>query len=1092
MIHKRIKGSGQQPDRVISVDALPSAQARSEPAIGSFVEVRSRPWLVEGIEDRGNGLSVLKLSCISDDAQGDRLEVAWKAEVGARILNDDVWSRIAESGTDDAVTFAAYLRTLKWNTATAADRDLFQAPFRAGIRLDAYQLLPLRKALRLPRVNLLIADDVGLGKTVEAGLILRELLLRRRIDFTLVAAPPAMTLQWQDELESKFGLTFTVIDRERLAELRRLRGFGVNPWSTGSRFIVSTRLLTDEGYIAGLRDILGGFRPRALLILDEAHHAAPASGARYAVDSQFTKAMRDIAGRFEHRLFLTATPHNGHSNSFSALLEMLDPQRFTRGVEVRPRDLEPVMVRRLKEDLRRIGEPFPERVVEPIVLDNLPTDTVELRLAEMLSGYGELRGRRISRLPRHQLAQAKLAFVGLQQRLLSSVAAFAKTLDVHRRSLRSAASSIPEAAVRGFVRANDGLADLLAIGTEKDAEAALDADEEAAARAATEAGAAGSSEADFQAEMAMVDKMLAIARPFASRPDARVRWLSDWILQNMCPGGRWNERRLILFTEFEDTRRWLEKRLLEVFGDIDGGEDRVGVFSGITGTDRREAIKRAFNADPAVEPLRILICTDAAREGINLQTRCCDLIHVDLPWNPSRLEQRNGRIDRKLQPSPKVYCRYFRYAQRPEDIVLDALVRKTETIRTQLGSTGQVIEERITERLVVAGIDRRRVQAEADEIEAEADPDRTARAVAEMDDATQARHQRLLRDLDDLRKALERSRERVGVDHRELQQVVATALQRAGSAFRPAPAVEQVDVPTFQLDPDDPAFAHDAAWADVFDDLRDRRRRRGERLSEWRRATPIRDVSFEPPNRPEVSNVVQLHLEHRLVRRLLSRFLSQGFQAGLQRVCAVIGPGAQPRAVLVGRLAVYGPGAARLHEEFLPVTAIWTEADRDRRALRPLGERGQETTLGQLEDALRDARAPGIAVISRLHALARQDADELEPELQRRAGIRLSEVTKDLAGRGEAEAKSLADLLRAQRDRIAKAASAPDDQQMSLPGIADDERRQREQDRRHWAVRLQELERELESEPKRVRASYAVRAHRLEPVGLVYLWPVTG
>ena len=581
------------------------------------------------------------------------------------------------------MTFAAYLRTLKWSTATAADRDLFQAPFRAGIRLDAYQLLPLRKALRLPRVNLLIADDVGLGKTVEAGLILRELLLRRRIDFTLVAAPPSMTLQWQDELEAKFGLSFTVIDRERLAELRRLRGFGVNPWATGSRFIVSHRLLTDEAYAAGLRDILGGFRPRALLILDEAHHAAPASGARYAIDSQFTRALRDIAGRFEHRLFLTATPHNGHSNSFSALLEMLDPQRFTRGVEVRPRDLEPVMVRRLKEDLRQIGEPFPERVVEPIILDHLPVDAPELKLAQMLSAYGELRGRRISRLPRNQVAQAKLVFVGLQQRLLSSIAAFARTLDVHRRSLSITATAVPEAAVDVFVRPADDVQDLLSVGSEADAEAALDADEESAARAATEAGAAGSSEADLAAELVLVDEMLALARQHASRTDARVRWLVDWVKQNLCPDGRWNARRLILFTEYEDTRRWLEKRLLEAFGDVDGGEDRIGVFSGITGTDRREAIKRAFNADPAIEPLRILICTDAAREGINLQTRCHDLIHVDLPWNPSRLEQRNGRIDRKLQPSPQVFCRYFRYAQRPEDIVLEALVRKGETIRTQ-------------------------------------------------------------------------------------------------------------------------------------------------------------------------------------------------------------------------------------------------------------------------------------------------------------------------------------------------------------------------------------------------------------------------
>lgn len=129
-----------------------------------------------------------------------------------------------------------------------------------------------------------------------------------------------------------------------------------------------------------MRDLLGEFRSRALFILDEAHHAAPSSGARYAISSQLTRAVRDLAERFEHRLFLSATPHNGHSNSFSALLEMLDPQRFTRGVEARPKDLEPVMVRRLKSDLRRLGEAFPERKVEPIIIDGLPDDAPELEL----------------------------------------------------------------------------------------------------------------------------------------------------------------------------------------------------------------------------------------------------------------------------------------------------------------------------------------------------------------------------------------------------------------------------------------------------------------------------------------------------------------------------------------------------------------------------------------------------------------------------------------------------------------------------------------------------------------------------------------
>jgi hypothetical protein len=146
-------------------------------------------------------------------------------------------------GTDDPNVFSAYLCALRWNTATAADRDLFQAPFRAGIHQDAYQVFPLRKALRLPRVDLLIADDVGAGKTVEAGLVLRELLLRRRVDLLLVAAPAGMVRQWQDELEIKFGLSFTLVDREHLATLRRERGYTGNPWSSGSRFIISHSLM---------------------------------------------------------------------------------------------------------------------------------------------------------------------------------------------------------------------------------------------------------------------------------------------------------------------------------------------------------------------------------------------------------------------------------------------------------------------------------------------------------------------------------------------------------------------------------------------------------------------------------------------------------------------------------------------------------------------------------------------------------------------------------------------------------------------------------------------------------------------------------
>ncbi len=417
------------------------------PEPGQIAYVRQRRYLVEEVTapSAAGDATLVDLSCLDDDAQGQPLSVLWEHELESRVLTDDGWAAVAEKGFDDPALFAAYLRTLSWNCVTATDPNLFQSPFRAGIRIDAYQLEPLRKALRLPRVNLFIADDVGLGKTIEAGLIARELLLRRRIDRIVVACPPSILEQWRDEMEARFGLTFTILDRAHVTRMRRERGFSVNPWTTHSRFLVSHRLLIDEAYASGLRDWLGEFAPQSLLIVDEAHNTAPSSGARYAIDSQITRAIRDIAPRFEHRLFLSATPHNGHSNSFSALLEILDPQRFCRGVRVLKGQLDEVMVRRLKSDIRALEGGFPKRTVVQVDIDGLPADAPELVLAEKLDAYRLEREKRLALETRSRQAAAALVIGTLQKRLLSSIEAFAKTLTVHRKSVARALDEAREA-----------------------------------------------------------------------------------------------------------------------------------------------------------------------------------------------------------------------------------------------------------------------------------------------------------------------------------------------------------------------------------------------------------------------------------------------------------------------------------------------------------------------------------------------------------------------------------------------------------------------------------------------------------------------
>src|SRR5438105_764862 len=225
------------------------------PQAGEIVQVRQRRYLVEDAIPPVNGgdSSLVALSCVDDDAQGQQLEVLWERELDAQVLSAEAWEQIASRGFDPADKFAAYLNVLRWNCVTSTDPTLLQSPFRAGIRLDAYQLEPLRKALRLPRVNLFIADDVGLGKTIEAGLIARELLLRRKVREIVIACPPSMLLQWREELDSRFGLRFEILDKDYIHKVRRERGFGVNPWTTHSRFLISQRLLIDEAYASSLQ-----------------------------------------------------------------------------------------------------------------------------------------------------------------------------------------------------------------------------------------------------------------------------------------------------------------------------------------------------------------------------------------------------------------------------------------------------------------------------------------------------------------------------------------------------------------------------------------------------------------------------------------------------------------------------------------------------------------------------------------------------------------------------------------------------------------------------------------------------------------------
>jgi len=244
---------------------------------------------------------------------------------------------------------------------------------------------------------------------------------------------------------------------------------------------------------------------------------------------------------------------------------------------------------------------------------------------------------------------------------------------------------------------------------------------------------------------------------------------------------------------------------------------------------------------------------------------------------------------------------------------------------------------------------------------------------------------------------------------------------------------------------------------------------------------------------------VHLHLEQRVVQRLLGRFTAQGFvHHDLSRACFAQATDSIPRVILLGRLCLYGVGAARLHEELIPVTARWAAPDIRKGPLSPYAKDAEAKTMGLLEDAL--LKAGGIKltpeVVDSLQQAAANDIHELLPHLETRGEEYAADAEKKLAARGAAEAKAMREILETQQKHISatvKRISKLDPNQMRLNfGEVEDELLQLDANKRYWAKRLEEIREELKTEPTRIEELYTIKARRVEPVGLVYLWPVTG
>ncbi|MCC6899945.1 MAG: DEAD/DEAH box helicase family protein [Polyangiaceae bacterium] len=1045
------------------------------PTPGQLVTVRNRRFVVTGVEASTSQLDLyaelvaqsaqhlVSLQSVEDDGAGEELAVIWEIEPGTQVYEKATLPDPTQ-GFDDPARLGAFLDAVRWGAVASADVQHLSAPFRSGIKIEDYQLDPVVRALSMPRVSLLIADDVGLGKTIEAGLVAQELLLRNRARTMLVVCPAGLQIQWRDQMREKFGLEFRIVDSELMKELRRRRGLHVNPWTHFPRLITSMDFIKRDRPLRLMREALPAEgmpafpRKFDLLIVDEAHNVAPAGrGGHIALDTLRTQAIRTIAKHFEHKLFLTATPHNGYTESFSALLELLDDQRFVRTVAPDDAQKAAVMVRRLKKELPPddLGRPrFPRRSLEALPVAY--TDP-EKRVHQALQRYAEAR----LEGPGNDVEALATEFVVklLKKRLFSSPEAFRLTLEKHAKSVQEARTAKRRKALKstGILR------------REIEAAEEENADDSAYEERAGEVVAETSTvfRPLSPAEEKLLGELQAWAGKAAGRPDSKAKALVAWLEQTLRPGGKWNDTRAIVFTEYRATQNWLQE-LLAAEGFTKGG--RLLTLYGGMPTEDRERVKSAFQADPEDSSVRILVATDAASEGIDLQRHCNRLIHYEIPWNPNRLEQRNGRVDRHGQKHDVEVFHFvgedFQASADPKkqpgelEGDLEFLMRaalKVEQIRDDLGSAGDVIASQVEEAML-----GKRLRLDAERATARAEKVRSAlRTPLEI-------RERITRLLEKLRES--KAELRVSPEH--LKAVVDVGLELAGH-----PPLRRVEVPAKGDSPAMAAYelpALGGTWAACADGI----------------AHPftgeIRPIVFDHDLAADRDDVVLAHMGHRLVqmcvRLLRAEVWAPEGSRKLSRVSASVVSDdllEHPAVVVHARLVVLGKDGARLHEEILTAGGDIKSA---RFARLNVGE--TKKVLDAIEGS---QRAAPIAVQRQFGKLWEEHSSALLAAIEARQKQRSEGLAKVLAERAEREVRDLTHVLTELRKTILSKLDEAEPQQLEL--FSNAEREQVERNADALRARADAVPAEIERESQAIRDRYSEPQARLFPVAVTYAVP---
>ncbi|HOD54130.1 MAG TPA: helicase-related protein [Candidatus Cloacimonadota bacterium] len=631
---------------------------------GQIVNLRNRLWRIDAIYNQSKFIDLTRL----DGYESEQRTFYLPKEINNMTLSDNSFPEIRDLG--DPAWQKMYLQA--WRLSLIFADSPFISLHKASIIPTKFQLVPVLIALKKTPVRLMIADDVGLGKTIEAGMIMSELMARQMIRKILIITPSNLREQWKEVMANCFHLNFEIMSQLSRKPLEREIPSDANPWHYYPRLITSIDYIKRDEQLSS-----AGSTDYDLVIVDEAHLCAkPHQISASASVMLRWKMLQTISKKAKNLMLLSATPHNGYRDSYASLLSVLNPEIVEDDYKINIEKAKMHVCQRTRNDLINwLSEdfnPFPDNSDKKVELIDLK-DNKEIQIYNELIKYHET----LSSLAVTDVKsrfQTDFLILHLLKRFISSPYALLKSLENRLEHLRFEQS----------VQIQTDQEETGSYITETDLNDSLES-EETGQKIERNRFSEAIQAYEIETIQNLKEKLLILDKNKGSK--------YKYLKQTIIPELMNYDQHIILFTKYKDTLDFLASNLTKDLKDT----LIFSVYGAMNYNSRVDVLEQFEKSQKG-----ILLTTDCLSEGINLQYMSSCLIHYELPWNPNRLEQRNGRIDRYGQSKKAVHIRSVIVEDTIDNFILHKIIEKTEEIKKAYGFAPPFIpdDKKITEMLV--------------------------------------------------------------------------------------------------------------------------------------------------------------------------------------------------------------------------------------------------------------------------------------------------------------------------------------------------------------------------------------------------------